>query len=316
MNKIDKILKRIQNYFKEVKVKEFMSSPVISIHMDRKLSCAKEMLRLKRFSGMPVINDEERLVGIISVEDIIRAVENKKLDSKVFEEMSKDVVTLDEEDKITDVVRNFEVYSFGRFPVVDKEKHVIGIVTKHDLMTALLSKLSILYVHDVRREPFVATENFRSSLTGINVENEVAEFKFYIDYKDISIAGSGASKLKKFLLSKGFPPKFVKRVAVATYEAEANVVIHSGAFGVIKAYVEPYYVTVRVEDNGKGIEDVKVAMQEGFSTAPDYVREIGFGAGMGLPNMKKCSDKLMILSEPKKGVIVEMNFWRREDEDI
>jgi CBS domain-containing protein/anti-sigma regulatory factor (Ser/Thr protein kinase) len=316
MDKIDEILKRIQNYFKEVKVKEFMSSPVITIHEDRKISCAKEMLRRKRFSGMPVIDDEKRLVGIISVEDIIRAMENKKLNLKVSEEMSKNVVTLNKENKITDVVRNFEVYGFGRFPIVDEGKHVIGIVTKHDLMTALLSKLSILYVHDVRREPFVNTENFRSALTGINIENEMAEFKFRVDYKDVSMAGTGASKLKKFLLSKGFPPKFVKRVAVATYEAEANVVIHADAFGIIKAYVEPYYVTVRVEDNGKGIEDVKMAMQEGFSTAPDHVREIGFGAGMGLPNMKKCSDKLMILSEPKKGVIVEMNFWRREDENI
>ncbi len=315
MDKIDEILKRIQNYFKEIKVKEFMTSPVFTVHKDKKIIYAKEMMRLKRFSGMPVVDENEKLVGIISVEDIIRAMEKNHLELPVSKEMSPNVVTLKEDDKVTDAIRNFEIHGFGRFPVVDEEKRVVGIVTKHDLMTILLSKLSILYVHDARREPFVSTENFRSVLTR-NVEEEVAEFKFYIDYVDVSMAGSGASKLKKFLLSRGFPPKFVKRVAVATYEAEANVVIHSGAFGIIKAYVEPYYVTVRVEDNGKGIENVKMAMQEGFSTAPDYVREIGFGAGMGLPNMKKCSDKLMILSEPQKGVIVEMNFWRREDENL
>ncbi len=314
MDKIDELLKKIQKYFKEVEVKEFMVSPVITIHEDKKISHAKEIMRIKRFSGIPVVNDEDRLIGIISIENIIRAMEENRLNAKVSQEMTREVVTLTENEKITDVVRKFELYGFGRFPVVDNENHVTGIVTKHDLMMILLSKLSILYVHDVRREPFVHTENFRSSLTGVNIREKFAEFSFDIDYADVSLAGSGASKLKKFLLSKGFPPKFVKRVAIATYEAEANVVIHSGSFGKIKAYVESDYVTVRVEDNGKGIENVEMAMREGFSTAPDYVREIGFGAGMGLPNMKRCSDKLVILSEPKKGVIVEMNFWRREDE--
>ncbi len=314
MEKMDELLKKIQKYFKEVEVKEFMVSPVITIRQDKKIAQAKEIMRIKRFSGIPVVNNEDRLVGIISIENIICALEESSLNSMVAEAMTRDVITLSEDEKITDVVRKFELYGFGRFPVVDEEKRVTGIVTKHDVIMILLSKLSILYVHDVRREPFIHTENFRSTLTGVNMYEKFAEFSFNIDYLDVSMAGTGASRLKKFLLSKGFPPKFVKRVAIATYEAEANVVIHSGSFGEIKAYVESDYVTVRVEDNGKGIENVETAMKEGFSTAPDCVREIGFGAGMGLPNIKRCSDKLVILSEPKKGVIVEMSFWRREDE--
>ena len=314
MQDVDKLVKRIQFYFKEVRVKEFMTSPIVTVYQNQIVLRAKKLMKLRRFSGIPVVDENECLVGIISIEDVIHALEEGKLNSKISDRMTKNVITLSKDDKITDVVKKFEVYGFGRFPVVEEKNHVIGIITKHDLMTILLSKLSILYVHDARREPFVHTENFRSSLTGVEVEKKSSEFDFNIDYADVSLAGTGAAKLKKCLLSKGFHPKFVKRVAIATYEAETNVIIHSGSNGKIRAYMEPEIVIVRVDDSGKGIENVKMAMHEGFSTAPDYVREMGFGAGMGLANIKRCSDRMMILSEPTKGVVIEMSFWRHEDE--
>ncbi|MGC9140658.1 CBS domain-containing protein [Athalassotoga sp.] len=310
---IDDLIKKIQPYFSELKAEDFMSSPVVTIREDQKASEAKELLRTRRISGLPVADKEGKLKGIISIEDIIHALENNMLDSDISELMTKNVVCVTKNEKIMDVFKKFEMYGYGRFPVVDENKKVIGIVTKYDLMIALLVKLSILYVHDTRREQFVGVEIYRSIPKNVKIVRE--EFEFQIDYRDISMAGTGASELKKFLISKNFPPKFVKRISIATYEAETNVVIHSNSTGRIKAYIEPEFVEVRVNDNGKGIENIELAMKEGFSTAPDYVREYGFGAGMGLTNMKKCADRMIILSSKGNGVLVEMHFWRHEDEN-
>jgi len=124
--------------------------------------------------------------------------------------------------------------------------------------------------------------------------------------------GIGASKLKRFLLERGVDEELARRIAIATYEAEANVVIHSESDGYIYCFIDNEKITVRVEDRGKGIENLELAMREGYSTAPDHIRELGFGAGMGLPNMKRYSDKMVIISEVGKGVIVEMVFFRRD----
>ncbi|HOJ94150.1 MAG TPA: ATP-binding protein, partial [Fervidobacterium nodosum] len=83
----------------------------------------------------------------------------------------------------------------------------------------------------------------------------------------------------------------------------------SGSEGELYCFIAEDRIIVRVEDNGKGIENIELAMKEGYSTAPDYVRELGFGAGMGLPNMKRFSDKMVVLSEKGKGVVVEMVFY-------
>lgn len=313
MENIDDLIRKIQPYFSELSVDDFMSSPVITIRADQEIKDAKELLRTKRISGLPVVDENEKLKGIISIEDIIHALEDNMLNSKISDLMTKNVICLSKSEKIMDVFKKFEMYGYGRFPVVDENGKVIGIVTKYDLMIALLVKLSVLYVHDARREQFVGIEIYRSIPKKVKIVRE--EFEFQINYKDISLAGTGAAELKKFLISKNFPPKFVKRIAIATYEAETNVVIHSNSTGKIKAYIEPEFVEVRVNDNGKGIENIELAMKEGFSTAPDYVREYGFGAGMGLTNMKRCADRMVILSSKGNGVLVEMHFWRHEDEN-
>lgn len=312
MENIDDLIKKIQPYFAELSVKDFMTSPVVTIQEDQTILYAKEMMRTRRISGLPVVDDQNVLKGIISIEDIIHSLENATLDLPVSEKMSKNVIFLSKFDKLMDAFKKFEVHGFGRFPVVDDSHCVVGMVTKQDIMVALLKKLSILYVHDSRREDFVGVDIYRSIPKNTKVER--AEFEFQIDYKDISLSGTGASRLKQFLISKNFSPQFVKRIAIATYEAETNVVIHSNSTGRIKAYVEPEFVEVRVNDNGKGIENIELAMKEGYSTAPDYVREYGFGAGMGLSNMKRCSDRMIILSSKGNGVLVEMHFWKHENE--
>mgnify|MGYP001050126833 FL=1 len=305
------ILERVQKVFANIKVEEFMTKDVIFVKLDRTVAQVKEILRLKRISGVPVIDNENHVVGVISIEDIIKCLENGTLNDKVSNQMSKNVICLTTTMTLQDAIKHFDRYRYGRFPVVDEQGKLVGIVTKNDILAAVATRLGLLYLHDERRKEVLDSDIFsRSLITGKEIDKKGADFYFKIDYFDVNLAGVGAAQLKKFLLKKGVDEPLVRRIAVAAYEAEANVVIHSGSEGEMYCFVHDDGIIVRVEDSGKGIESIELAMREGYSTAPDYVRELGFGAGMGLPNMKRFSDKMVVLSEKGKGVIVEMVFYR------
>ena len=122
------------------------------------------------------------------------------------------------------------------------------------------------------------------------------KLEFDIVGGDFNLAGKASSKIKKKLIQLNIDSKFIKRIVVATYEAELNVVAHAYS-GVLTACFEADCITVLVVDKGPGIEDIEQAMKEGFSTASKRVREMGFGAGMGLGNIKKNVDELKIESK-------------------
>ena len=116
---------------------------------------------------------------------------------------------------------------------------------------------------------------------------------FEVPGDDFTRAGEASAAVKRTLKQLGFPPDAIRRVAIAMYEGEINMVIHAGG-GVADVDILPDRVTVVLTDHGPGIPDVEKAMQEGWSTAPDNIRSLGFGAGMGLPNMKKYTDQMAI----------------------
>ncbi|MDD2200975.1 MAG: ATP-binding protein [Firmicutes bacterium] len=126
---------------------------------------------------------------------------------------------------------------------------------------------------------------------------------FEVGHYDFAAAGEAASKIKQVLRKLGMAPDVVRRAAVAAYEAEMNLVIHSVG-GSILLHVDTEKVTLVSCDEGPGMPDISLAMKEGYSTAPDEIREMGFGAGMGLPNMKRCSDSFSIESEVGRGTTV------------
>ena len=133
------------------------------------------------------------------------------------------------------------------------------------------------------------------------------EIKCEVPGNDFDRAGEASASIKKALQRLGVPADIVRRVAIGTYEGEMNALIHAGG-GVIKAEITSNLTIITVKDKGPGIADVQQAMKEGFSTAPDYVRAMGFGAGMGLPNMMKCSDKFSINTVVNKGTQITMRF--------
>ena len=130
-------------------------------------------------------------------------------------------------------------------------------------------------------------------------------FEFEVEGGNFSKAGIASSEIKKILSQLNIGFNLIKRVVVAMYEAEVNVVAHA-ARGIIRADIDTEKIIIIVEDEGPGIEDIEKAMEAGFSTASQKVREMGFGAGMGLPNIKKNVDNLMITSQPGNGTRLEM----------
>lgn len=133
------------------------------------------------------------------------------------------------------------------------------------------------------------------------------KLRYEVPGDDLSLAGRASTEVKRALGRLGIDPADVKRVAVAMYEAEINMAIHAGG-GVAEAEISPGRVVVVMEDHGPGIADLELAMQEGYSTAPESVRELGFGAGMGLPNIKRNADELRIDTEPGRGTTVTISI--------
>jgi anti-sigma regulatory factor (Ser/Thr protein kinase) len=138
-------------------------------------------------------------------------------------------------------------------------------------------------------------------------EKNVSVHEFTIDGRDFANSGILSTQIKTILKDIGFDPKLVRRVAISTYEGEMNVVMHAVRARVTLTASDQEVVVV-IDDEGKGIPDIEMAMQEGFSTATEDQRALGFGAGMGLPNIKKNSDVLNISSVVGKGTRVEMRF--------
>lgn len=134
------------------------------------------------------------------------------------------------------------------------------------------------------------------------------ELVYDVPGDDFTRAGEASSAIKNRLKQMGIAPNVVRNVAISTYEGEINCVIHANG-GKITVTIDSDAITTVIADTGKGIPDISLAMQEGYTTAPDDVRSLGFGAGMGLPNMKKYSDEFDIQSEVGKGTTVTMRTY-------
>ena len=134
---------------------------------------------------------------------------------------------------------------------------------------------------------------------------EFVNFHFDIDGDSFTSAGEASVRIKKHLRDMGFSPEVIRRVSVAMYEGEINMVIHAnGGSADVNVYVDR--IDIILADSGPGIKDIELAMQEGYSTAPDNIRSLGFGAGMGLPNMKRYTDSMKIESVVGQGTTVRM----------
>ncbi|MFZ7112136.1 MAG: ATP-binding protein [Desulfatiglandales bacterium] len=137
---------------------------------------------------------------------------------------------------------------------------------------------------------------------------------FHIKHRDFIHGGEVSIQIQELMKTIGFDPEQIRRIAICAYESEMNVVMHGGD-GLMSLEMDPDAVIIEVKDDGPGIEDIEMAIQEGYSTASKEDREMGFGAGMGLPNIKKNADSFEIKSWKGGGTHLKMCFWlSRSDE--
>ena len=284
----------------ELKVRDAMDRNLITVQPETPMSKVRGVLRSNRISGIPVI-DKNKLVGVVCVEDLVNWLRAGAHNCSVEEKMSKNVVTLYTDEPLIHAINKLEQYGFFHFPVLERSNgELVGTITREGIIRGLLKKLEIDYREEEIRH-YRASHVFEDMIA----DKTSLIFQYYVAGQDFNRAGESASALKKTLKRLGTHPQIVRRAAIAVYEAEMNLVIFARS-GEIIVKVDPNQIRIEVEDSGPGIPDIEKAMQPGYSTAPDWVRELGFGAGMGLNNIKKCVDEMNVTSTVGKGTRVEM----------
>jgi len=294
---------RYLGLFSSLDASSVMSTAVYALHPEDRVAEARILMRENSISGVPIVDDDFHLVGIISVSKIIEALADGRLADSVDSIMTRDVISLHAHDSLETILSCFQRFKFGRFPVVEEGGKLVGMVTDTDVLSAIVRSFYSVYVHDQKR---MMTLGSFSALSK-EFENS-ADLVYDISCAGLKNAGEGSARLKAFLQGKGFNEAVIRRASVCAYEAEINVCIHAGGSGTLRAIAHDGEIIVRVEDNGPGIENIDLAMKEGWSTATDAIREMGFGAGMGLPNIRRFSDHLVIISGKGKPTKVEMIF--------
>ncbi|MCL2412368.1 MAG: CBS domain-containing protein [Treponema sp.] len=286
----------------QLKIKDVMCTKVITGKKTETLRDAQLIMRENYITGLP-ITDGPDLLGIVSLEDIIRALDKGYIDESVEAYMSKNVIVLQDDMPLSFAISYLNKYHYGRFPVLNKKKELIGIITSKDVIRTLLVEMN----REVQRLEKMHQE-------GTNVPDIFSKMDFTIARLDFELAGRASTEIKKALKSRNIDPKVIRRIAIASYELEINQVVHSLG-GSISCSIQPDKVIIEASDSGPGISDINLVMQEGWSTANDWIRSLGFGAGMGLPNTKRVSDEFYIDSTPEVGTKVRSVIYTNVKED-
>jgi CBS domain-containing protein/anti-sigma regulatory factor (Ser/Thr protein kinase) len=291
----------------ELRIQEVMTKDVYCLDPDIRMGEALNIFQEKRFSGAPVSCDGE-LIGIISIEDLIRALRNNNLDAPVSEYMTTSPVTVNAHDPVVEALKTFARTKFGRLPVLDKDKKLVGILTKGDISNGLLNALQRDY-HEEELIRYRASHLFEDIVSG----RTSLILRYDIRKGDFLHGGNASSKIKRALLRLGASPQIARRCGIAVYEAEMNLIIHTNHGGTIRIEIEPHKITMEAYDDGPGIDDIEQALQTGYSTATHEIREMGFGAGMGLVNIKRCVDEMRLISSKERGTNLYMIMYLNDN---
>ncbi len=290
---------KIQEIAYECKVEEAMTKDVITVAPSDTMVDVWMKLRDKRISGLPVVS-EGNLMGIISVEDFIKCIIKGRKYEQVKNNMTTHIEFIYSDEPLIHVFKKFEKHRFGRFPVKERDtKKLVGIITKGDVIRCLLKRLEKDYYEEETQK-----NRMKNIFHDIKSDKTTVILKYHVKGKEFKKAGEKSSLLKNALLRLGIATEITRRIVIASMETEMNIIIFTDG-GEITIWVEEDKIKVNAVDSGPGIPDVEKAMIPGYSTAPDWVREMGFGAGMGLPNIKNCTDEMKIDSKIGKGTNLE-----------
>jgi anti-sigma regulatory factor (Ser/Thr protein kinase)/predicted transcriptional regulator len=279
-----------------------METAVITGGKNQSMRHMQAMMRENRITGLPIVEDR-KLVGLVSIDDIVTALDKGFIDSPVEERMTHNVISLQDDMPLSFAISYLNKYRFGRFPVLNKDQELVGILSSSDVIRSLLVEMN--------RE-VLKLERMHKDKDGIVSPN--SEMEFNVPRYDFELAGRASTEIKKALKQRNIDPKIIRRIAIASYELEINIVVHSNG-GNIHYSIQPDKVVIIAKDSGPGIENVNQALQEGWSTANEYVRSLGFGAGMGLANTKRVSDEFSINSAPGIGTTVRAAIYINSSKD-
>lgn len=276
-----------------LKVRDVMKTELNEVPRSATMHDIQEIMRKKKISGVPVV-ENGRFYGLVSIDDIIRALAGGYISTPCTEHMTTKLVVLEDDMPLSFALRYFERYHYGRFPVIDRSQHLVGMLTQREINRVLLVELT-RELNRMERH----SQNAAKDITGMYVLREFPICKF-----DFENAGKAANHIKKTLQEKQISPKIIRRIAVAAYELEINLCVHSDG-GVLTWQLSHGSSEIIARDTGPGIEDVEWACRDGTSTANEWIRSLGFGAGMGLANAKRVSDAFEIESKKGSGTTVK-----------
>jgi len=261
---------------------------------------ALDLIGKYKISGAPVAKDG-KLIGILSTEDLIRSLRDGRIDRKVTEYMTHNVITVREHDQVVEALKLFAKTKVGRLPVVDEHNNLIGILTKGDISNGVLTALQ----RDIEAEELI---RYRASHLFEDIVSDRTSLilRYSIKKDDFVHGGAASNRIKKALLRLGASNQVARKCGIAVYEAEMNLIIHTNNGGFLRVEVEQNKIIMEAYDDGPGIPDIDKAMTPGWSTATSEVRNKGFGAGMGLVNINNCVDEMIIKSSKESGTNLYM----------
>ncbi len=333
----------------DLKVRDVMHKELITAERDDPLQKIQAIMRENRISGVPII-DKRRLIGLVSMDDIIQALADGKIEEGAETRMTRNLIVLEDDMPLSFAISYMEKYRFGRFPVINRNRELVGIITSRDIIVHLLINMNreMEQIEERQRilsgnpelrfslpttstgsanadqdelSPVGAGDNEQPGCSDLNPDDGIKtepsskaaaipdlSMQWHTRKFDFEEAGKASTEIKKTLREHrpDLPAKLVRRIAIASYELEMNQVVHSEG-GKICFLLEKHQAKIIAEDRGPGIDDIEAALTEGWSTATEWVRSLGFGAGMGLPNTRRVADDFAIESGPD-GTTVEVGF--------
>ena len=299
-----KSITRVEELAYDLKVSQVMTREVKGLAPDEPMIELVELFRQNRISGAPVMVEGE-MIGIVSMEDLIHALTNLDQYAPISKYMTpvQLLITVRDTDPVVEAIQIFTRTHLGRLPVLDQNGCLVGMITKGDITRGVLSALQKVY-HAEELRVYRASHLFEDIVS----ERSSLILRYTIAPRDFARGGQASSNIKRALLRLGATPQIARRCGIAVYEAEMNLILHTPNGGTITAEIEPHLINIKVEDDGPGIEDPSLAMKPGYSTASEQVRELGFGAGMGLPNIERCVDEMSLESAVGVGTTLTMKI--------
>ncbi len=297
------MITRVEELGYELKIGQVMTTDVVTFSPDTTILEALDVIKQYRISGAPVTLDD-KLVGIISTEDLIRALRDGRIDRSVSTYMTTDLITVKAIDKVVEALKVFQKTKVGRLPVVNESGKLVGLLTKGDITNGLLIALQ----RDYQAEEII---RYRASHLFEDIESDRTSLilRYRIIKDDFVNGGAASNNIKRALLRLGANRQIARKCGIAVYEAEMNLIIHTNNGGFLRVEIEPHKITMEAYDDGPGIEDVEKAMTPGYSTATEEIRDKGFGAGMGLVNIRACVDEMSMKSSKESGTNLYMTMY-------